>query len=241
VAESAAAEPDAAPATLFEGRIAAAAAADLAAEGELEPPAPRRARRPLRVSIQRLALPLLFALGLLAAGVAVVAALQTDLFDPARRDYENALRPLLTEYDAWWEGAQGALVGTLNSLCGPEADGWRNRDALAACSSYPAVDCTLLGAHCGSDVEALREQIDQLSRAAQREGRVLVEGFAAITPPADVALAHARFQACLQARVAEAASAGKLARGEPLAAPGDLSACQMFPSAEAEIRAYVGQ
>jgi hypothetical protein len=233
--------PASAPATLFEGRLAAAAAVDLAAAAEPERPAPRRERRPFRISIQRLALPLLLALGLLAASVAVVAALQTSLFDPARRGYVNAMRPLLTEYDAWWDGAQGALVDTLNSLCGPEADGWRNRDVLAACSSYPAVDCTLLGAHCGSDVETLREQIDQLSRAAQREGGVLLQAFAAISPPADVALVHARFLACLQARVSAAASTGKLARGDPAAAPGDLSACQMFPSAEAEVRAYVDQ
>jgi len=191
--------------------------------------------------MRRLALPLLLALGLLTASVAVVAALQSGLFDPARRSYESAMRPLLIGYDAWWGGAQGALVDELNSLCGPAADGWRNRDVLAACSAHPSVDCTLLATHCGSDVEALRQGIGELSRAAHREGEVLLEALAAISPPADVGLAHARFLACLQARVADAGDVRALARGEPLAAPRDLSACQMFPAAEAQVRAYVGQ
>jgi hypothetical protein len=230
-----------APASLFEGRLATATAAAPAAAAERERPEPRPQRRPLRVSIRRLALPLLLALGLLAASVAVVAALQSGLFDPARRSYESAMRPLLTGYDVWWEGPQGELVDELNSLCGPGADGWRNRDVLAACSAHPSVDCTLLAAHCGSDVEALRQGIGELSQAAYQEGEVLLEAFAALSPPAEVAQAHVRFLACLQARVAAAGDVRGLARGEPLATPGDLSPCQMFPSAEAQVRAYVGQ
>jgi len=60
-----------------------------------------------------------------------------------------------------------------------------------------------------------------------------------VSPPDDIALAHAHFLACLQARIAEAGRMGRLARGQPVASPDDPSACQLFPTAEAQVLAYV--
>jgi hypothetical protein len=207
---------------------------------EWEKPAPEKRWPPIRASLQRLAVPLLFVLGLLAGAGVVVTLLQSDLFNPAKRQYASVVRPLLAEYDAWRQGPRGALISELNSLCGPGADGWRNRDVLLACNSHPTVDCGLLVAHCDADIEMMRAQVDDLSRAAREAGAVLLESFAAISPPDEIALAHARFLACLEARVADTERAGGLARSVPVAFPDGLSACQIFPSAETEVLDYVG-
>jgi hypothetical protein len=182
----------------------------------------------------------LLTLGLLAAGVAAVALLRLGPFDPTRRDYADAMRPLLAEYDAWWKGPQGALVDELNSACGPGADGWRNLDVMSVCGAHPSMDCTRLAAHCGADVDEMRARVDEVSREAQRAGRALFVAFQAISPPDEIALAHTRFLACLQARVAEAGRSGRLARGESLTLPDHPSACQLFSSAETQVQAYVG-
>lgn len=203
-------------------------------------PQPRRAWRRPRVSLRRLAIAVLFLLGLLAASVAVIAFMQLGIFDPTKRAYADAMEPLLAKYDAWWEGPQGALVKELSSFCGPGADGWRNEDILHACSSTPSVDCALLAAHCRADVGAMREKVEELSHEVQETGDALLSDFSTISPPDDIALSHAHFLACLQARVAEAGRVVELARGEPLANPDHLPACQIFVSAEAEVRAYVG-
>lgn len=211
-----------------------------AAKAEQVKPRPKRRRRSLRALIRSAAIAALLALGLLAAGVAAVALLRLGPFDPTRRDYANAMQPLLAEYNVWWKGPQGALVDQLDSLCGPEADGWRNLDVLTVCSTHPSVDCARLAVHCGADVEVMRARVDELSGKAQQAGRALQEAFEAISPPGEIALAHTRFLACLQAQIVDAGRAGRLARGEPLTVPDYASACQMFPSAETEVLAYVG-
>jgi hypothetical protein len=222
---------------------APAAAPELEAAGVVaggEKPAPKKKWPPIPASLQRLAVPLLFVLGLLAAAVVVVALLQTDLFNPAKRQYASVMRPLLAEYDAWRQGPRGALVGELNSLCGPKADGWRNRDVLLTCNSHPSADCVLLAAHCDADIEMMRAHVDDLSRAAREAGAALLESFAAVSPPDEIALAHARFLACLEARVADTERVGGLARSAPVPSAEGLSACQIFPSAEMEVLVYVG-
>ena len=86
----------------------------------------------------------------------------------------------------------------------------------------------------------MRAQVYELSREAQRIGKVLLKDLGAVSPPDDIALAHARFLACLQARVADAGRVGRLVRGEALTVPASPPACQMFSSAEVEVQAYVG-
>jgi hypothetical protein len=199
-----------------------------------------RKRRLAQDLVRRVAILVLLFLGLLAAAVAVMAILQVGLFDPTRREYERAMRPLLTEYDVWWDGPQGALFDELNSRCGPGADGWSNRDVLLTCSTHPTVDCGRLVAHCGADVEAMRERVDALSRDVQMTGRTLLASFDGISPPDDIVLAHSRFLSCLESQVADADRVGRLARGEPAADSDHVPACQMFSSAEAEVQAYVG-
>jgi len=212
------------------------------AEGEAErlKPQPKRRRPSVRALIRSAAIAALLTLGLLAAGVAVVALLRLGPFDPTRRDYADAMLPLLAEYDAWWKGPQGALVDELNSSCGPGADGWRNMDVMTVCGAYPSLDCTRLAAHCGADVEDMRARVDEVSRDVQDAGRALLAAFKAIAPPDEIALDHARFLACLQARVVDAGRAGRLARGESSTLPDHPSACQLFSSAETEVQAYVG-
>jgi hypothetical protein len=221
--------------------VATAPAVDEAeAEVEREKPRPKRRRRSLRALIRSAAIVALLALGLLAAGVAIVALLHRGPFDPTRRDYADAMLPLLADYDAWWKGPQGALVDELNSSCGPGADGWRNLDVMTVCGAHPSLDCTRLATHCGADVEEMRARVDGVSREAQQAGRALLAAFKAISPPDEIALAHARFLACLQARVAEAGRTGRLARGESSGLPDRPSACQLFSFAETQVLAYVG-
>jgi len=211
-----------------------------AVKAEQVKPRPKRRRRSLRALIRSTAIATLLALGLLAAGVAAVALLRLGPFDPTRRDYARAMQPLLAEYDSWWKGPQGALVDELNSLCGPGADGWRNLDVMTVCGAHPSLDCARLAAHCGADVEVMRARVDELSRKAQQAGRMLWEAFEAVSPPDEIALAHTRFLACLQAQIVDAGRAGRLARGEPLTVPDYASVCQIFSSAETEVLAYVG-
>jgi hypothetical protein len=186
-----------------------------------------------------LATGVLLVLGLLAAAVAIIAVLRVGPFDPTRRNYARAMRPVLADYEAWWAGPQGALVAELSHLCGPGSEGWRNRDVLFTCNAHPTVDCVLLTAHCGTDVEAMRKQVAALAVEAGQTGQELLTAFGAISPPDDVALAHGRFVACLRARVAEAERINRLARGASLVNPDQPSACQLFSSAEAEVESYV--
>ena len=208
-------------------------------ETELAQPQPRRPRRRVQISARRLAIITLLLLGVLAASVAVIAVTRTGVFDPHINEYADVMRPLLAEYDAWWEGTQGRLVEELNRLCGADADGWRNRDVLLSCSSIPSVDCALLAAHCGGDVEEMRERVDELAREAQRTGEALLAHFNRVSPPDDITLSHTRFLVCLQEQVTQAGQVSGLARGEPLSDPVTPPACQMFSSAEAEVRAHV--
>jgi hypothetical protein len=236
-------EPAPADGELLEDRLAAAAAPSLEEAPkapEREKPKPKRRRRRVRLPVRRLVAAAFLVLGLLAAGVAVMAVLQRGPFSPTGSDYADAMRPLLADYEAWWYGPYGALVNELTSPCGPGADGWHNQDVLLVCSHYPAVDCALLAVHCGDDIDAMRELVDELSQETQQTGAALLVAFEAISPPDDVALAHARFLACLRARVADAGWTGVLARGESTAGPEHLPACQMFPNAEDEVRQYVG-
>lgn len=238
--QSPAAEPALAD-ELLEGRVDAAAAPAVVKEAVAEKkPRPGERRRRARRLIRRLGVTAFLLLGLLAVGVAGKALLRAAPFDPSRRNYANAMRPLLDDYDAWWDGPYGALTDELNSLCGPGADGWRNRDVLLNCSRYPSVDCALLAAHCGSDIDAMRERVEEVSREAGEAGQTLLAAFDAVSPPDGAALAHARFLACLQTRVADAKRIGKLARGESLTTLDHPPACQMFSAAEEEIRGYVG-
>jgi hypothetical protein len=238
---------------LMEERLAASVAPAPRAEvtEESAPPTPereepqpepkkRKSRRRARRSTQLLAATLCLVLGLLAAAGALMAFLQVGPFDPTTRNYAQAMRPLLEEYDAWWDGPYGALVGELSRLCGPGADGWRNQDVLLACSRYDALDCTLVAAHCGDDVEAMRERIGALSRQAQSAGAALQTALDEVAAPDDVALAHARFIACLQARVDDARRVGEMAQGRLPGGPISIPACQMFSTAEDEVQAYVG-
>jgi hypothetical protein len=179
-------------------------------------------------------------LGLLTAVLAVAALLQVGPFDPTVNDYAQVMSPLLDDYDAWWDGSYGALVGELNSLCGPGSDGWRNQDVLLACNRYASQDCALLAAHCGADVEEMRQRVSELSVQAGQEGAKLRTSFDDVIPPADVALAHGRFLDCLQARVDDAELLGELARGELPAVPITAPVCQMFASAEDDVRRYMG-
>jgi hypothetical protein len=189
--------------------------------------------------VGRLVIAALFVAGLVAAGVALATLLDTNLLDPARREYSRSMQPLLEAYDAWWDGPQGELVAALDNPCGPDANDWRNADVLVACSRYPAVACTRLARHCGDDVEEMREQVQALARQAGAEGRALLRDLEVISPPAQIASAHAHLAGCLRAQVAEADRVGDLAQGEPRGAVDAPPACAMFPSAEQEVRAYV--
>jgi hypothetical protein len=203
-------------------------------------PKPERKRRPVQAPTGWLAITVLLLMGVLAAGAAIVAVKQSGIFDPVKREYVSEMRQLLTDYEAWWEGPQGTLVNELNRLCGPATDGWRNRDVLQTCSSHPSVDCDLLGAHCGTDIEAMRTEVRALSREVQKSGEILYSAIEVVTPPDDVAQAHTRFLACIQSRLDGAARINELARGASLTDPDQLSACRVFSSAEMEIRAYIG-
>jgi hypothetical protein len=85
----------------------------------------------------------------------------------------------------------------------------------------------------------MREQVVILSREVRKKGTELLKALNAISPPDNIALAHGRFATCIQTQVADADRAGKLARGEMLADPDYPPACQMFSSAEEEIREYM--
>jgi hypothetical protein len=202
-------------------------------------PAPRKRRRVARTSLPALATGALLVLGLLAAAVALIAILRVGPFDPTRRNYARAMRPVLADYEAWWAGSQGALFAELSQVCGPGSEGWRNRDVLFTCNAHPTADCALLAAHCGTDIEAMRKQVATLAVEAAGTGQELLAAFGAISPPDDVALAHGRFVACLRARVADAERINRLARGASLVNPDQPSACQLFSSAEAEVEIYV--
>lgn len=212
----------------------------LVPEVERERPEPKRKRRHVRVSIRRFAVPVLFVLGLLAAGLAVAAFLQTDLRDPAKRDYADAMRAILDAHDAWWEGPQGALIAKVNSSCGPGADGWRNQDVLRTCNAYPTLDCSLLAAHCGVDIKAMRKQVERLAKEAQESGRDILVALEAVSPVTEIATAHARFSSCIEARLNDAERIGRLARGEPVTDQVTPSVCQVFSSAETEVQVFVG-
>ncbi len=250
--------------SLLEERLAAAAAPPAQIKPEQEPsslasPEPQRPSVPMeeqpppkkkkkekrrRRKKRSLARPLLgvafLLLGLLTAAAAVAALRQVGPFNPTVHDYAQVMRPLLDDYDAWRDGSYGSLVGELNSLCGPGSDGWRNQDVLLVCSRYASLDCTLLAAHCGDDVEEMRERVSDLSVQAQQEGRKLQAVFDDVLPPDDVALAHRRFLTCLQARIDDAGQAGEMARGELLDGPISIPACQMFVNAEDDVRRYIG-
>jgi hypothetical protein len=214
------------------------------AEGEDVPAVsttvPRRRARATQRAARPFAVAVLLILGILAAIVALLAVLQVGVFNPSKRNYAHAMRPVLAAYDAWWAGAQGPLVSQLSSMCGPGADGWRNRDVLITCNSNPSIECAHLAAHCGTDIEAMREQIEELSQNARQMGEALIAEFDAVSPPDEIAASHQRFAACLEERVTETGQVSKLARGEWVSARDDLPVCQMFSSAEAELRSYIG-
>jgi hypothetical protein len=227
---------------------ASASAADIAepeiegAEGlDVAPPVPRRRPRIAQTSSRPVAVAVLLILGLLAASVAVFAALRIGVFDPSKQEYAQAMHPLMAQYDDWWAGPQGALVEKLNNFCGPTADGWRNRDVLTTCNSIRDVECAQLTAHCDTDVEAMRERVEALAQEARRAGQSLLSEFAQVSPPDEIASSHHRFLACLRARIADADRTAKLARGEPVSNPDDRPICQMFASADAELRTYIGR
>jgi len=203
--------------------------------------APQKARRRREFSLRPVVGAICLLLGLGAAAVAALALLGIGPFNRGDPVYTQAMRPLLEAYDNWWAGPYGALVDELNSLCGPDADGWTNRDVLLVCSQQPEVDCALLAAHCGTDVAAMRERVSTLSSQAQTTGNALFEELGATLPPDDVALAHRRFLDCLAAQITAAEQAGGLARGELSSELPVVPACQMFPAAEQEVWAYVGR
>jgi hypothetical protein len=224
-------------------RLAAAAAPTVEkTRADVEPekkPARKKSRRRVRRLIQRLQLAAILSLALLTVSTGAMFILRAGPFDPTGRDYASAMRPLLADYDAWWSGPYGALVSELNSFCGPAAGSWRNQDVLLNCGRYPSVDCALLAAHCESDVDVMRERVSELSLEAQKAGETLLTTLDAISPPDDIAVAHARFLACLQARVIEAGRVGEVARGESPSGSAPLPAHQMFSTAEDEVRQYV--
>ena len=153
---------------------------------ETPPPKPELWKRERRAqpSIGWRSIAVLFLVGLLAAAAAAVVVLQSGILDTEKREYATAMRPLLADYDAWWTGPKGALVTELNSLCGSGAEGWRNSDVLYTCSVHTALDCELLAAHCDADIEAMRGEISQLSREAQRTGSSLAQALARSPHPA---------------------------------------------------------
>jgi hypothetical protein len=178
-------------------------------------------------------------LGLLMATAAAVVVWQSGILDSGKREYATTMRPLLADYDAWWAGPQGTLVTELNRLCGSGSEGWRNSDVLYACNAHAGLDCELLAAHCEADIEAMRERIGRLAREAQRTGASLVDALDEVTPPEEIAAAHAGLRRCVQSQVDDAARIARLVRGEN---PGDsaaVSECESDPYAEAEVRAYV--
>jgi hypothetical protein len=224
---------------LLEERLATEVEKAAAQAGTKEKPRRRESGGRLRLLFRAASALALVGLGLLVVAIAAMFVLRIGPFDPSRRDYASAMRPVLADYEAWWDGPYGALVEDLSRLCGPTADGWRNRDVLLSCGRYPALDCALVAAHCGSDVEALRERIAQLSQETQQAGRALLAMLDDVVPPDDVAPAHVHFLTCLQAQVAEAAQMGELADGEPATGLDRIPACQMFPHAEEQVRQYV--
>jgi hypothetical protein len=203
--------------------------------------APQKERRRREFSLRPAVIAICLLLGLGAATVAALALLRIGPFNPGDQTYIQAMRPLLEKYDNWWAGPYGALVGELNSLCGPDADGWTNRDVLVVCSQQPALDCSLLAAHCGTDIEAMRERVSTLSSQAQTAGNALFEELTATLPPDDVAVAHRRFLDCLRSQIDAAGQAEMLARGELSSELPVVPACQIFPAAEQEVWAYVGR
>jgi len=211
------------------------------AQPDVKPKTRTKRRRLSRRSAQWLWQAAFSVVGISVVVMIVMLVLQVGPFDPTRRDYAIAMRPVLADYDAWWAGPYGALVNELNSFCGPTADGWRNRDVLLNCNRYPAVDCALLAAHCGSDVAVMQERVDELSQEARKAGAKLQRAFDAISPPEDISLAHTRFLACLQARVTDTDWMGELVRGGAQTDPDHPPVCQMFSAAEGEVRQYVGR
>jgi hypothetical protein len=189
--------------------------------------------------LRRLAVGVLLLLGLAAAAVAILAIIQTDLFDPSRRAYVAEMEPMLEGYQAWWEGPLGELADELYGLCESGSDGWRNYDVLISCNTYPEVACAHLAAHCGTGIEAMRERVDRLASQARRSGEALLASFEDVTPPEPIAAAHDQFLLCVRWRVAEAERLVRLARGELAGDPTLAPACQMFSSAEAEVEAYI--
>ena len=200
----------------------------------------KKRQRPVGSFVRRLATLMLFVLGMLAAIAAVAAVLRMGLLDPTKSNYSSAMRPLLDEHATWWEGPQGRLTGELSKLCSPQADGWRNWDVLVVCSTHTPADCAALSAHCETDIEAMRDQVDDLSQEVQKKGGALLAALDGISPPDDIALAHARFLACLRAQMTDASRVSRLARGGMPANPDYPSACQIFTSAETKVREYVG-
>jgi hypothetical protein len=210
------------------------------AVADWETPESRWRERRERISLEGLAVPALLVLGLLALALALLVLLRAGLLDPERRAYVRAMRPVLEAHEAWWAGPQGALVTELDTLCGPTAGDWRNRDVLQACSQHADVDCAHLAAHCGGDVDAMRAHVADLSQETRQQGQALLEALEGVTPPSDIASAHAHFLACLRAELADAARAGQLAQGYIPSATEMLPPCELFASAEEEIRAYAG-
>jgi hypothetical protein len=190
--------------------------------------------------LERWGVPGMLVLGILFTGIALAAWLAFGRQDPAATAYVQAIRPLLSEYEAWWAGPQGELVDALNGLCGPDSGGWRNRDVLLVCSRYPEVDCGRLAAHCGTDIEAMRTHIVQLSRQAQQEAQSLLAALDDLTPPEEIAPTHAHLIGCIEAEMAGAARANRLAQGGAAPTPDTPSVCTLYPAAEQELKAYVG-
>jgi hypothetical protein len=85
----------------------------------------------------------------------------------------------------------------------------------------------------------MRGEINELSREAQKAGASLVETLDEVSPPEEIAAAHTGFRRCVQSQVDDAARIAKLARGENLADSSVVPECQIFSSAETEVRDYV--
>jgi hypothetical protein len=190
--------------------------------------------------LQRLVIPLLLGCGLLAAISGFLILRQSDLFDPEKREYLGVMRPLLAEHEAWWDGPYGGLLEEIYRPCGPEAGGWRNYDVLVACSKHPSIDCPKLVSHCGSDIDGMQRRVERLAQQAQRAGEELLSAFQAVSVPEEVEKVHHQFLTCLDTRVSETGRVRKLAQGETLDVPTYAPACEMFPSNEMDLRAYVG-
>ena len=181
----------------------------------------------------------LFAAALVVGAMAFLI-IQFKPFDPTARNYANAMQPLLETYAAWWsDGPYGALISELTSLCGPGANGWRNRDVLLNCSHYPSTDCTHLAGHCGGNIEAMRRRVSRLAQEAKQTGTELLSDLETIEPPPEIAQHHVHFIGCLETQLDNADWAKYAASGEAAPLPNTLPICQMFPTAEQALLGYV--